>query len=297
METLNKLDFFKQRLAYFANIDRLDIEQIITESKKTDTEICGFWDSESRIYPEHNFSDEPKTSFTFLPSIFAEIKASQQGLNAKTFAGIFHSHPSDDMAGILSPCDLELSRKLDLDICVYHPKFEIWDYYSPIIPHPFPLAYFKYRQGQIENIDLDWFLNWSYCPYRADCFTIVYYFYQLVLDIEIPNPPRFDTDYDKPNHWNRFIDEAEYYGFKEINPYKDGVLMGDLAIMDISTKSRSKPNHAGILVPHNGEYFLLHLLSDKKPSACEKFSKFRPYTCKYYRHTEIIERGLVYDQE
>jgi proteasome lid subunit RPN8/RPN11 len=250
-----------------------------------DIEICGLWTKDSQVTREHNFSDTPGESFTFLPSVFDEILGKNNPESENMFSGIYHSHPHEHQSSYLSPADIQLAKTVRKSIAVYHPLNETWDVFSPGIPHPYPIALLKKDKFKL---NIEWFLGWQYHPYRADCFRLIEYFYKAILGLILLEIPRFDTDYEKPTHWNRFIDESEYYGFYELNAHKDGLQTGDIVLLCVGTKNQH-PNHAGVIITNDttGEYYILHLYNEKHPSEAVPLNKYRNIIHSFYRHKKV----------
>lgn len=234
-------------LSLFVSINKHNISKHFPHSE----ESCGVLlkDGTFVIYP--NFADEPAKQFTFTPSVWQWIEEKQDFI-----ACIFHSHCSEFQEAKLSYEDICLARTVGIDICVYHTVFDKWDYYSPNIPHPYPLE----LTPDSLPYSYDWFVGWDYEPGRADCYTLVIDYYKAVCQVDIEYPKLSTNDFGiyRPDNWNRFLMEFISAGWQlKLKPPSDG----NVVLLCIGS---AYPNHVGILACDGTK--LLHSMGGKRKS-------------------------------
>lgn len=244
---------------------------IIEASNDINEEIAGVYLKDGSPVFLINVADDRENNFTFAPLTWQYINARKNEIG-----GIFHTHHDEQQTPTLSWLDILLAHSIELPICVYHTKYKIWDFYNPEIPHPYPL-----RLHEKSALGAEWFTGWQYAPGRADCYSLVYYYYRLNFNIHLPIPTRTDADYgERAESWNRLFTESEMHGF---TPRHGKPKSGDVIMMRLAASKH--PNHLAVYC--NDEY-LLHNLGGKRKSELINIDSVRNAICGVYAHTNQI---------
>ncbi|MEM7578262.1 MAG: NlpC/P60 family protein [Cyanobacteria bacterium P01_A01_bin.80] len=258
--------------------DTLD-KQILAEClKKFDTtlEVGGIYEvlseDKQNIIFIPNEAEEPEKYLTFSNSSWEMIF---EKITKKSPIGLFHTHCNDKQDWRLSYQDIVLSRNLGIPIICYHSTFKLWDFYSPNIPHPYPLRIDNKNQTPLDD---DWFLDWEYQPGRADCYSIIEYFYKGRFEIQLPELLRTEKDFNERNiFWDRFQAESKANGFTLC---RDRPQIGDVVLFNVDNK---KPNHCGLIIDEVSKN-ILHLLGGKRKSEIKSITLFKNMISGVYRH-------------
>ena len=238
----------------------------------TKDEACGIWLEDTTAIMFENFADNPKETFTFSPEIWEWIRTYNDMVR-----GIFHSHPSEAQPAKLSLEDILLAKRLELDIAVYHPEFYQWDYYSPHIPHPYPLR----LHGRMSPKSADWWIGHEYQPARSDCYSLVCDWYA-AKGLQLNFPKRSYSDYgeERPKAWNRFYQECKQEGWELVtNPQH-----GNVALLRIDS---DYPNHIGVLLWNDdrADFNFLHQMGGKRKSEIIQFKEVAKLNCGIFTQT------------
>ena len=242
--------------------------QIKTASLGVNAELCGIIFNDD-VISLNNVHADPENHFT--------IAANQlNNFNYADIAAIWHTHHKDSQSGWFSLTDIEMSHQSQKPIILYHSGFDVWDYYEPNNPDPFPLEQKNYTPQQLE-----FYLNIRFQWGRSDCFAIVRRYFLGVLGVDggeftrtqIDNFP--PEDYDCPWSSDKFI----------YLPLGTQPQLHD--IFGIALKGGRKPNHAMVMVKPE-ENIIFHSPFTTSVSRLEQYSDYwRKRTVVHVRLKEL----------
>ena len=156
--------------------------------------------------------------------------------------------------------DIATSQRSQLPIAMYHSQFQVWDYYEPNNPNPFPLS-----RPDFDPKDINSYVGWTSHWGRSDCFALIRCFYLGMFGIDVgefsrPSLDNFPTeDYVCPCEGSNFPTISKHDKIK------------DYDAVGIALKGGLNANHAGIILPNN---MLLHAPSVGHCSKVEMFGKY-----------------------
>lgn len=217
-------------------------------------EVCGVIIGD-RVVTLNNIHPDPENHFT--------ISANELNtFNYADITAIWHTHHKDTQPGHFSYTDIELAHQSQKPIVLYHSGFDVWDYYEPNNPDPFPLDSKPYSFK-----DLNFYLNVKFHWGRSDCFAIVRRYLLGILGIDIGEFKREQLDdfppedYDCPWDMNKF----------NLLPLGTSPQLYD--VFGIALKGGRKVNHAMVMVKPE-ENVILHSPSKKSVSQLEQYSDY-----------------------
>jgi len=144
----------------------------------SETEVCGVWDKHGEIFLYPNLASQPEKQFTFSSKVWAKLKS-------REYVGIIHSHLKNHPT-FLSSQDINIADTLACDVACYHVESKIWDFFSPLVPHSYPLSNDDWAGfNSLKSI--------KYEAYRCDCYRFIEYCF-LCIGYRLPTIPR-DTSY------------------------------------------------------------------------------------------------------
>jgi len=250
----------------FLQLNNKRIEDYAKENNSE--EICGIWLTNGDIKFFHNFSNTPFNNFTFTNSTWDYIKKDAD------VQGIFYSHIGD------APChlsleDINLAHTLNLDITCYHIERASWDYFSPLIPHPYHL-----KQLSKQKPYTFYTKHRAYFPGRSDCYSLVIDWYLQEYDIVLPYVTRSHNDFgeSRPRQWNRFIHEYADNGWMPSTTLD----IGSVVLFKIENDT---PNHVGVIWDNKPVYRLLHLLN--KRAEIINLEDYRANIVSVFNHVQL----------
>lgn len=206
----------------------------IAQSKPTQ-EVCGYISAKGRVVQRPNYAEDPSDD--------AAWDAPDNAI------AIFHSHWKDSHDGWLSPTDIHWAKYRNKPSILYHVGFDAWDLFNPAWHHPFPL------RATTDPKSIDHYKGYPWIWSRADCWSIVLYYYRGMLGIDVGDAKRSDD----PNEyvqsgWNRYDQELPEHGFVRLDkgtPLQDH----DLVVMSITADT---PHHIGVITSANDGMILHH---------------------------------------
>ncbi|MEH1786903.1 MAG: hypothetical protein V7L23_15325 [Nostoc sp.] len=226
-----------------------------TAASKTGQESCGFIVNGESVL-EKNAHNEPEDNFRLVNFLYPRSDIS----------AIWHSHWKDSHSGGLSFSDITVSNEVKIPIIVYHPGFDIWDYYEPNNPNPWPLT-------PISNppTAIDFYFGWRFEWGRSDCFSLVRRYYLGKLGIEIGEFPRpevapaqlhsLGNTWSYKDYWNKNNDFV-------VMPPGTTPQLHD--VFGIALRGGKEANHLAVLAIEEAN-LILHNLGSKMKSRLDIF--------------------------
>jgi proteasome lid subunit RPN8/RPN11 len=217
------------------------------------------------LIPSENCSPMPQQHFTLHPSVW------QQALEGKCLA-IFHSHPISTADRRLSFSDLAMSNQFKAPVLMWHVD-DIWDYYDPLNPNPYPL------QSKAQQVDeLEFYLGWGWDWGRVCCGRLIYHYYLGRLGIELAMPTTSAHGKEVlAKGWNKYQESLIENGFVEVEDLQDN----DIVLISLICENA----HHGAIVVDAAEETLLHITNPEDFSKLERWhSDLKAKTKSVWRH-------------
>ena len=261
-----------EQLALFDSVNKNFLSNMLTDiANYTGYEAGGLYipGKETKFF--ENIAEDKENLLSFKSIDWDSIKREKKN---HPNAILFHSHVKESQDWRLSYYDISLARDINLPIVCYHTEFKKWDFYSPFVAHPYPLRLHKGSSPK----NKDWFLGWEYSPGRADCYSIVEYYYQSI-GIKLPVLMRSENDFNdlRSESWNRFLLEYTSNNFRILN--NECPKVGDVLLFRLA--GARFPNHCGIFIE---EGKILHLLGGKRLSEIIDISYYRNAIAGIFRY-------------
>lgn len=195
-----------------------------------------------------------------------------------------HTHRGQGEAR-LSQQDIETAIQLEKPIICYqldNVEGANWDYYDPLIQHPYPLR----LNNLSEPNCITWLLGQEYDYGRCDCMQIVEDYYALYLDIKLRRSerrPEVDQEQRQIHGWTRFEKELPELGFEAVNePLMD-------RLVTFSLKPDKPAYHVGVIIYTDEGFMLLHNMGTQN-NRCSKLSPLKrmKYIRQYWEHEKNL---------
>lgn len=240
-------------------------EQIKTLSINSTSELCGVIVN-GDVIALNNSHPDPENHFTISANDLSKFNYSE-------IESIWHTHHKDTQPGYFTYTDVELAHQSQKPIVLYHTSFDVWDYYEPNNPDPFPLEKKEHTPQELE-----FYLNTRFHWGRSDCFAIVRRYLLGVLGVDIGEFTRTQLDnfppedYDCPWSMDKF----------ELLPLGTQPQLND--VFGIALKGGKKVNHAAVIVKPE-ENIIFHSPSTNSVSKLEQYGD-------YWRRRTILHGRL-----
>jgi hypothetical protein len=240
-------------------------EQIKSLIISDSIESCGLV-IHNQVVSLPNSHSDPVDNFAIASKDLAKFNYSQ----IKAF---WHTHCSDTQPGYFTYTDIEMSRQTQKPIILYHMVFDVWDYYEPNNPNPFPLNFINYTPKQIEfyqGIPFYWG--------RSDCFSIGRCYFLGMLGVDVGDFQRSHLDNFPPENYDCPFDFNHQL---QLMPIGTKAKVHD--VFAIALRGGLQVNHAAILVDAE-KNLILHSMSQKSLSKIEPYNRYlRERTISHYR--------------
>lgn len=221
-------------------------QQIVGLIDNRDQEQCGLILADGSAIAISNIAQDPTNEFVMDPI--------QWGTNSSKAICLWHTHWGDAQPAKLSLPDIQNAQALNLPTLCYHTGFQEWDFWSPGVPHPYPLAI----QGDIGDrpSSAGWFTGWPFEYGRSDCYELFRLWYQQQLGIGLAYFDR-QLSYEETltKQWDLYRENAEAQGFRFLGqgePRKKH----DVFLINIGGHN---PSHCAILLEPDTTTVLHHL--------------------------------------
>jgi len=165
---------------------------------------------------------------------------------------LFHTHASENSSPVFSKRDILTGKRNKIPLLLYHPVFKKFDFWSPYIPHPYPL---KLKNLNIIKED---YLNLPYQWIRSDCYSFCRDVAKGIYNLDLPDIYNRNQSIATVKY---FFRNPEKLGFKRTTIFKEGCFV----LMQLSADI---PYHMGIITKvfdqHNA--LVMHQLGETTAS-------------------------------
>ena len=186
---------------------------------------------------------------------------------------VWHTHCCDSQPGYFTYTDIEMSRQTQKPIILYHTVFDVWDYYEPNNPNPFPFVTTEYTPKQVEFYQGIPF-HWG----RSDCFSIGRCYFLGMFGVDVGDFGRSHVDNFPPENYQCPFDFDHQL---QLMPIGTKAEVHD--VFAIALRGGLQVNHAAILVDAE-KNLVLHSMSQKSFSKIEPYNRYlRERTVSHYR--------------
>lgn len=161
---------------------------------------------------------------------------------------LFHTHASENSSPVFSKRDILTGKRNNLPLLLYHPTFKQFDFWTPDIPHPYPL---RLKQQEIQVSD---YLNLPYQWVRSDCYS---FSKDVARGLFSKGLPEIYNKHQTPSSLKYFFLHPEKLGFKRLCNFREGCFV--LLKMSVNI-----PFHMGIVINvyENNNVMMLHQVGD-----------------------------------
>lgn len=196
---------------------------------------------------------------------------------------LFHTHASENSDPKFSKRDILTGIKNKIPLLLYHPVFNQFDFWSPDIPHPYPLKLSK------KSLEIDDFRNLPYQWIRSDCYTFCRDVSQALFKKTLPN---IYTRQQTIASLKYFFLNPHKLGFYKLSNFREGCFV----LLKISPNI---PFHMGIItkVYENGNIMMLHQIGDNITSDLINLRELMGNIIGIYDYNEKFENTILLDSD